>query len=85
MRVRYITSKFLMFANKYNFIKNYSNGVTASGLYLTLGYILESLKLDQSVDVDLAIRRMIMFNSQFIKDVVKLILNKKIKPIKNND
>jgi Protein-tyrosine phosphatase len=52
-----------------NFL-GFSDGATASGLFLALGFVLEKMKLEKVVDVSLAVRTLRQIRPNFISDMV---------------
>jgi hypothetical protein len=50
----------------------YSDGATASGLFLAMGFVLEKMKLEKVVDVSLAVRTLRQIRPSFINDMVIL-------------
>jgi hypothetical protein len=58
----------------------FSDGISFCGLYLTLGLVLEKMKLEQVIDIDLAVRMVRLKNPKFIPTfvspfILKLITN----------
>jgi hypothetical protein len=53
------------------FVIFFSDGVSASGLFLGIGFVLEKIKLEQQVDVALATRILRHSRPRFISNQVK--------------
>lgn len=50
----------------------YSDGATASGLYLALTFVIDKMKLEQECDVCQAVRSIRHFRNQFVRNCVSI-------------
>lgn len=57
-----------MYLNKFKYV--FSNGATASGLYVALSFIIEKMKLEQEFDPYLALRIVRRNRQQFVTHTV---------------